>query len=158
MPFRLVIHPLLDTWSSKQYCLRKELESLICNLQHVKSFLIGHTFLQHMINLLLAFQGDDHPIRLNQKFHLDLSWWHEFFHSWDGLSFLFTPIGLHYLIFLFPQMLPKPRVTAHPLTISGLWGNGQPLSCHYQLHTRSTSQWVPLSSPPFLCLCGLSYC
>ena len=102
-----------------------------------------------MINLLLAFQGDDHPIRLNQKFHLDLSWWHEFFHSWDGLSFLFTPIGLHYLIFLFPQMLPKPRVTAHPLTISGLWGNGQPLSCHYQLHTRSTSQWVPLSSPPF---------
>ena len=44
-----------------------------------------------MINLLSAFRRDDHPIRLNQDFRLDLSWWREFFHSWDGFSFLLSP-------------------------------------------------------------------
>ena len=46
-----------------------------------------------MINLMSAFWRDDHPIRLNQEFHLDLSWWCEFFISWDGLigSFLLSP-------------------------------------------------------------------
>ena len=44
-----------------------------------------------MINLLSAFRRDDHPIRLNLEFHLNLAWWHEFFHSWDGLSFLLSP-------------------------------------------------------------------
>ena len=44
-----------------------------------------------MINLLSAFRWDDHPIRLTQDFCLDLSWWHEFFHSSDGFSFLLSP-------------------------------------------------------------------
>ena len=44
-----------------------------------------------MINLLSAFWLDDHPIRLNREFHLDLSWWYEFFISWDRLSFLLSP-------------------------------------------------------------------
>ena len=45
----------------------------------------------HMINLLSAFQRDNHPIRLNREFHFDLSWRHEFFISWDGLSYLLSP-------------------------------------------------------------------
>ena len=44
-----------------------------------------------MINLLSAFRRDDHPIRLNREFHLDLSWWLEFFQSWNGYSFLLSP-------------------------------------------------------------------
>jgi len=61
-----------------------------------------------MINLLLAFRRDDHPIRLNldlrldfrrddhpirfnHDFRLNLCWWREFFHSWEGLSFLLSP-------------------------------------------------------------------
>lgn len=44
-----------------------------------------------MINLLSAFRREDHPVRLNKDFHLDLTWWREFFHSWDGLSFLLSP-------------------------------------------------------------------
>ena len=68
------------------------MESLIGTLHHAcKVFPRGRTFLQWMINLLLAFRRDDHPIRRNQEFHLDLSWWHEFFISWDGLSFLLSP-------------------------------------------------------------------
>ena len=86
------IAALLESWSLKQYCTRKELESLIGNLQHAcKVIPQGRTFLQRMINLLSAFRRDDHPIRLNQDFPLDLSWWHEFFHSWDGFSFLLSP-------------------------------------------------------------------
>ena len=51
----------------------------------------GRTFIWRMINLLSAFQRDDHPLRLNLEFHLDLSWRREFFISWDGLSYLLSP-------------------------------------------------------------------
>ena len=69
------IHPLLVSWSLKCHCTWKELESLIGNLQHAcKVFPSGRTFLCGMINLLSAFCRDDHPIRLNREFHLDLSW------------------------------------------------------------------------------------
>ena len=44
-----------------------------------------------MINLLSAFRRDDHPVRLNREFHLDLLWWLEFFQSWNGYSFLLSP-------------------------------------------------------------------
>ena len=51
----------------------------------------GRAFPRRMITLLSAFRRDDHPNRLNQDFRLDLSWWREFFHSWDGFSFLLSP-------------------------------------------------------------------
>ena len=86
------ISSLLEVWSQKRYCKRKELESLIGNLQHAcKVAPQGRTFLRRMINLLVTFRRDDHPIRLNREFHLDLTWWREFFKSWDGLSFLLSP-------------------------------------------------------------------
>ena len=86
------IHTLLVSWSLKRHCTRKELESLIGNLQHAcKVVPSGRTFLRRMINLLSAFRRDDHPIRLNREFHLDLSWWLEFFQSWNGYSFLLSP-------------------------------------------------------------------
>ena len=86
------IAALLESWSVKRHCMRKELESLIGTLHHAcKVIPQGRTFIRRMINLLCAFRRDDHPIRLNQEFHLDLSWWREFFISWDGLSFLLSP-------------------------------------------------------------------
>ena len=51
----------------------------------------GRTFLRRMINLLCTLRHEDHPIRLNQAFHLDLTWCRELFQSWDGLSFLLMP-------------------------------------------------------------------
>ena len=86
------IHTLLVSWSQKRHCTRKELESLIGNLQHAcKVVPSGRTFFRRMINLLSAFRREDHPIRLNREFHLDLSWWLEFFQSWNGYSFLLSP-------------------------------------------------------------------
>lgn len=86
------ITALLESWSTKQHCTRKELESLIGTPHHAcKVIPQGYTFIRCMINLLLAFRWDNNSIRLNQEIHLDLSWWHEFFISWDGLSFLLSP-------------------------------------------------------------------
>ena len=89
---------LLETWTGKSFCKRRELESLIGNLHHAcKIAPQGRTFLRRMINLLCTFRRDDHPIRLNQEFRRDLSWWRELFQRWNGLSF-----------FLMPEWAPLP--------------------------------------------------
>ena len=51
----------------------------------------GRTFFQRMIDLLCCFQKKDHPIRLNQEFYVDLSWWHHFLDQWHGISFWLYP-------------------------------------------------------------------
>lgn len=82
------IAALLETWSTKKHCTHNELESLFRNLQQAcKVIPQGHTLLWYMMNLLSAFWRDDHPIRLNQEFPLDLSWWGKIFLAWDGLAF-----------------------------------------------------------------------
>ena len=61
------IDTLLVSWSQKRHCTRKELESLIGNLQHTcKVVPSGRTFLHSMINLLSPFCRENHPIRLNR--------------------------------------------------------------------------------------------
>lgn len=62
----------------------------------------GRTFLPSMIDLLSAFPRDDHPIRLNQEFWLDLAWWQELFPSWEGFSFFLTLTGPLFRIFMCP--------------------------------------------------------
>ena len=50
------IAALLESWSLKQHCTWKEVESLISHLQHAcKVIPQGRTFLRRMINLLSAF-------------------------------------------------------------------------------------------------------
>ena len=87
------ISSLIDEWLCKRHWKRKNLESLTGNLQHAcKVVPQGRTFLRRMINLLSAFRKDYHPIRLNKDFHLDLTWWRDFFFcSWDGRSFFLSP-------------------------------------------------------------------
>ena len=76
------ITALLEDWSQKRWYKRKKLESLIGHLQHAcKVVPQGRSFSRRMINLLCAFRRNDHPIRLNQEFFLDLAWWQEFFQS-----------------------------------------------------------------------------
>ena len=78
---------LLEEWSTKRFCKRRELESLIGHLHHAcKVAPQGRTFLRRMIDLLCAFRLDDHPIRLNQEFRRDL------FQTWDGPSFFCMPM------------------------------------------------------------------
>ena len=91
--------------------------SIMC----VNSFLRewGGTFIQWMTNLLSVFWWDDHPIRLNKEFHLDLSWWHELLHSWDGLRFLLSPKWVPLPEILFLQMRLDLRVMVQSLTMNG---------------------------------------
>jgi hypothetical protein len=87
-----LIMSLLMAWSHKRHCIKKDLESLIGYLQHACRVIPpGRTFLRRMINLLTAFRREDHPIRLNRGFHVDLAWWLEVFKSWKGVSFLLLP-------------------------------------------------------------------
>lgn len=66
----LTILALLDSWSSKRFCKRKELESLIGHLPHAcKIAPLGRTFLPWMINLPCTFRHNDHPIRFNQTMY-----------------------------------------------------------------------------------------
>ena len=57
----------------------------------------GRAVIRRMIDLLCCFCKADHPKSLNKEFKLDLSWWHQFLATWNGVSF-----------WLFPGMLAAP--------------------------------------------------
>ena len=152
------IYSLLEVWSQKKYCKRKELDSPIGNLQHAcKVAPRGRTSLRRMINLLVAFLQDDHPIHLNREFHLDLIWLREFFKSWDGLSFLLSPWW---------APLPDFQVTSdaagaiiYGAIFSGHWfadkwlAGQQPLSNAYKSCSQLSLQ--QLSGVPIGCSSGV---
>ena len=118
---------LLEDWSQKRWCKRKELESLIGHLQHAcKVVPQGRSFLRRMINLLCAFHRDDHLIRLNQEFFLDPAWWKEFFQSWNGCSF-----------FQYPQWAPLPDFEVSS-DASGALGYGAVFQGHW-----FSGAWLP---------------
>ena len=119
------ITALLEDW--KHWCRRKDLESLIGHLQHAcKVVPQGRSFLRRMINLLCAFRRNDHPIRLNQEFFLDLAWWRELFQSWDGCSFL-----------QYPQWAPLPDFEVSS-DASGALGYGAVFQGHW-----FSGAWLP---------------
>ena len=83
---------LLQQWSRKKTCTRRDLESLIGSLHHACRVVVpGRTFLRRMIDLLCCFRHRDHLIRLNVDFHRDLQWWLSFFKEWNGVSFFLSP-------------------------------------------------------------------
>ncbi|CAB4028379.1 Hypothetical predicted protein, partial [Paramuricea clavata] len=83
---------LLQSWSRKKTCTRRDLESLIGSLHHACRVVVpGRTFLRRMIDLLCCFRHRDHPIRLNVEFRRDLQWWLSFFLEWNGVSFFLSP-------------------------------------------------------------------
>ena len=83
---------LLQSWSRKSTCTRRELESLIGSLHHACRVVTpGRTFLRRMIDLLCCFRNRHHPIRLNTEFRRDLRWRLSFFREWNGVSFFLSP-------------------------------------------------------------------
>lgn len=91
------LQDLIRSWLHHKCCNRRELVSLIGHLHHAaKVAWPGRTFVRRMIDLLCCFCKKDHPICINNKFHLDLLWWHQFLSQWHGVSF-----------WLFPGLLPN---------------------------------------------------
>ncbi len=104
---------LLQSWSRKSTCTRRELESLIGSLHHACRVVVpGRTFLRRMIDLLCSFRNRNHPIRLNLEIRRDLQWWLSFFQDWNGMSF-----------FLSPSVSPLPDLVVSS-DASGTWGSG----------------------------------
>ena len=61
---RVWIVALLEEWSTKHFCKRRELESLIGHLPHTcKVAPQGRAFLRRMIDLVCAFHLDDHQAK-----------------------------------------------------------------------------------------------
>ncbi len=84
---------LLNTWSMKRSCTRKDLESLLGHLSHAASIIRpGRTFLRQLFSLLQVAKAPNHFIRLNATAKADLAWWRCFMQSWNGSSFFPLPL------------------------------------------------------------------
>ena len=82
---------LVTEWSIKKSCTKRELDSLIGQLQHVCAVVKpGRSFLRRMIELSKIAHKPWHYIRLNHSFHSDLMWWRLFLHLWNGISMMST--------------------------------------------------------------------
>ena len=67
---------LLEAWSTKQLCTKRQLQSLIGNLKFIHTMCLpGRTFLRRMLDVLCRAHHTTHHPRLNQVFHKDLLWW-----------------------------------------------------------------------------------
>ena len=82
---------VIDEWSSKSWCIKRDLESLIGLHQHAGTIVKpGRSFLRQMIELNKIAHNPQRPIRLNQAFHSDLAWWRLYLKAWNGTYMLST--------------------------------------------------------------------
>ena len=101
---------LTQRWRAMKSCTKRDLLSLIGQLQHAcKVVRPGRTFLHHMIELSTIANELHHHIRLNKEFHSDLEWWVQFLPSWNGVSMM-------------SSVCPVPH--SETVTASGGWGCG----------------------------------
>ena len=99
-------------WASKSSCTKRELLSLVGQLQHACCVVRpGRTFLRRMISLSKGVKELHHHIRLNKGFKSDLQWWGCFLPVWNGSSMM---EGVHRYRF-------SATVTSDA---SGRWGCG----------------------------------
>ena len=82
---------MVQEWSGRKSCKRKELESLLGYLQDAARVVhAGKTFTRRIIDLLhlpsMAFPHGH--VRLNCGFRSDIEWWCQFLPSWNGVTFL----------------------------------------------------------------------
>ena len=83
---------LVEEWSGRKVCKKRDLESLVGHLQHASMVVRpGRTFVRRLIELLAAVKSRDHWIRLNASTRSDLSWWRLFMGKWNGISLISRP-------------------------------------------------------------------
>ena len=89
------LRTLLQEWSTRKSCQRKQLESSIGLLTHAwKVVCPGRFFLRRLLDLLHATGSrpdGNSTIRLNRECRADVAWWEEFVGRWNGRSFLCPP-------------------------------------------------------------------
>lgn len=108
----LRLKPLLAEWAKKKKCTKRELQSLIGQLQHASTIIKpGRTFLRRMYDMLSLAKLPHHHIRLNENFKSDIAWWSMFLETWRG-SAMMSPSH------------PTPPSVTVTSDASGAWGCG----------------------------------
>ena len=116
----------IGEWERKKYCTKRELLSLIGQLQHACCVVrAGRSFLRRMIELSTKVEKLSHRITLNKGFQSDLQWWAAFLHSWNGTSMMHGVV----------QSTPMGTITSDA---SGSWGCGA---------FSSSGEWFQLQWP-----------
>ena len=78
---------LIRSWWLRRSCTKRELLSLVGNLQHASAVVKpGRTFLRRMIDLSKRQVHLDAHLRLNTEFRADLCWWATYLETWNGVS------------------------------------------------------------------------
>ena len=121
----LRLRRFIQEWRGKLSCTKRELLSLIGQLQHAcKVVRPGRTFLRRMIELSMVAKQLHHHICLNKGFQSDLEWWALFLPTWNGIAMM-SSVALNQQ----PQLLQMPlvggAVERSHLTASGFSTGGQ---------------------------------
>ena len=86
------IMSMLDFWSHRKKCTKRELLSLIGSLSFASKIIkCGRLFLRRLIDLSTTVSRYEHRISLNVEAQADISWWLEFLPSWNGREKIHPP-------------------------------------------------------------------
>ena len=78
---------VVTSWQLRKCCRKRELLSLIGQLQHAcRVVRAGRTFLRRIIDLSVVPKELDQWVRLNSAFLSDLHWWVVFQEDWNGVG------------------------------------------------------------------------
>ena len=118
----------IQQWQQKKSCTKRELLSIIGQLQHAcKVVRPGRTILRRMIDLSTKAKEMHRHLRLNAAFRSDLQWWASFLVEWNGIS-----------------MMSRNARTSHQAVItsdaSGSWGCGA-------FNSSPSPEWFQLPWP-----------
>ena len=79
----------IPKWQARRACQKRELLSLIGQLQHACCVVKpGRSFLRRMIDLASTVRELHYKVRLNKGFQSDLQWWACFLQRWNGVGMM----------------------------------------------------------------------
>ena len=111
---------------------QREMLSLVGVLQHAtKVVKPGRTFVARMYSQAARLCRLSFFMRLSKDFHSDLTWWHLFIHSWNGISFLERASSL------------QPPDAHIETDASGSWGCGARFN-NFWFQLQWSSEWKPI--------------
>ena len=119
----------LAKWRLRKSCIKKELLSLIGQLNHAaKVIRPGRTFLRRLIDLSCSVSCLHHHIRLNVSARSDIAWWSTFCEEWNGVGLFISP---------------SPAASVHT-DAAGNWGCGAMWSSHW-FQIKWPADWLSLN-------------
>ena len=80
---------LIDGWSGRKSCTRKEPKSCLGHLSHAAPVIQpGRAFLRQLFSLLPLAKKPCDQMRLNSSVRADICWWWYFLQDWNGTFFI----------------------------------------------------------------------